>query len=293
MHTHGVRWLAAAILGILTVAPEMGAQSNSKEPFSVRTPGIIGIHRGGGHLWPEATLLAYTEGARRYPGALLEGDVRLTADGHVVMLHDATVDRTTGGSGPVSGMALEQVRALDAGYRFTRDGGQTFPYRGQGLQIPLFAEVLEALPEHVFLIDLKEGAALPAATIEVIRNAGATDRVVLASFVPKLLDMAREIAPEIPTAFGYPDGRAMFAAIDAGNWEGYQPVARMLCLPLEMAERFDVGPVHVATLRDKGVFTQVHTVNNPEDMRRFIAMGFDNILTDRPDLLEEALQASK
>ena len=196
----------------LALAPDSGAQADWKGSLFVKTPGTIGIHRGGGRLWPEATLLAYTEGARQYPEALLEGDVRLTADGHVVMLHDATVDRTTNGTGPVSDMTLEQVRALDAGYRFTRDGGQTYPYRGQGLQIALFSEALESLPDRVFLIDLKAGTDLPAATIAVIRDADATDRVVLASFVPKLLDMAREMAPEIPTAFGYPDGRAMFAA---------------------------------------------------------------------------------
>ena len=96
-------------------------------------PMLLGAHRGGRALWPENTVVAFRACAERWPDILLEGDLHLTADGHVVVLHDATVDRTTDGAGPVAGMTLEQVKQLDAGYRFTPDDGATFPWRGKGV----------------------------------------------------------------------------------------------------------------------------------------------------------------
>lgn len=70
-----------------------------------------------------------------------------TADGHVVVIHDKTVDRTTDSSGPVHEMTLAEIRRLDAGYRFTQDGGKTYPYQGKGLRIPTLEEVYQEFPE--------------------------------------------------------------------------------------------------------------------------------------------------
>ncbi len=281
---------AIMVLVLLGTAPQeiRSTKTQRGQPF-LKQDSIVGIHRGGGFLWPEETQLAYTEAAQRFPGALLEGDIRLTADGHVVMLHDRTVERTTDGAGPVDGMALAQVQQLDAAYHFTPDGGKTYPYRGQGVRIPLFKDVLEACPDSVFLIDLKAGEALPAAAIAVIREVDAADRVILASFLPGLVDKARAIAPGIATAFCYPDGRKLFDALMQGQWEGYRPAAHMLALPSELAAHFDVGAQEVAALKAKGIYTQIHTINDPGAMRKHLTEGFDNILTDRPDLLAEVL----
>src|SRR5215207_6589325 len=85
-------------------------------------------HRGASALAPENTLEAFRMAVEAGAGGL-ELDVHLTRDGHVVVIHDATVDRVTDGSGAVAGMTLEEVRRLDAGYSFSSDGGRTFPYR--------------------------------------------------------------------------------------------------------------------------------------------------------------------
>jgi glycerophosphoryl diester phosphodiesterase len=78
---------------------------------------------------------------------MIELDVHASADGHCVVIHDATVDRTTDGTGAVAAHdARRAARELDAGYRFTADGGATFPFRGRGVRIPTIDEVLEALP---------------------------------------------------------------------------------------------------------------------------------------------------
>jgi glycerophosphoryl diester phosphodiesterase len=75
----------------------------------------------------------------------IEFDLRVSRDGELVVIHDATLDRTTDGSGPVALHTLAQLRRLDAGARFTRDGGRTYPWRGRGLTVPTFDEAIESL----------------------------------------------------------------------------------------------------------------------------------------------------
>ena len=92
----------------------------------------------------------------------IEFDVRVSRDGVPVVIHDATLERTTDGAGRVDAHPVGALRALDAGYRFTPDGGRTFPYRGQGIRIPLLDEVLEAFPQTPCIIELKTRAATEA-----------------------------------------------------------------------------------------------------------------------------------
>lgn len=102
-------------------------------------------HRGASGLAPENTLEAFRIGVEA--GARgLELDAHMTLDGEVVVLHDPTVDRTTDGSGAVAEMPLADLRRLDAGYRFSPDGGSSYPYRGRGLRIPTLAEVYDEFP---------------------------------------------------------------------------------------------------------------------------------------------------
>ena len=96
-------------------------------------PLLLGAHRGGGGAYPENTVFAFSQSSKRWPGILLETDARLTADRQVVLLHDETVDRTTDGTGPVNALTLEEVKALDAGYDFTRvTAGRVSPIGGKG-----------------------------------------------------------------------------------------------------------------------------------------------------------------
>src|SRR5919202_1914689 len=92
-------------------------------------------HRGASAVVPENTLEAFRQAVEMGAGGL-ELDVHLTRDGHVVVIHDPTLDRTTGGTGPIAEMALDDLRGIDAGHNFSPDGGGTFPYRGFGLRVP-------------------------------------------------------------------------------------------------------------------------------------------------------------
>jgi glycerophosphoryl diester phosphodiesterase len=133
----------------------------ARHPYSANTRPLRFAHRGGSHLAPENTLAAFTLGAR-YGANALETDIQLTRDGEVVTIHDATVDRTTDGTGLVASSTLAELRRLDAGFRFTPDGGATYPMRGQGISIPTLAEVFAAFPTLRINIDLK--AEIPCAS---------------------------------------------------------------------------------------------------------------------------------
>src|SRR3989304_9790502 len=102
-------------------------------------------HRGGSRLWPENTMPAFRR-ALEMGDEYTERDIRPSRDGVIVTIHDDALDRTTDGSGLVSAHTLAELKRFDAGYRFSPDGGKTYPFRGQGATVPTLAEVVEAVP---------------------------------------------------------------------------------------------------------------------------------------------------
>jgi len=250
---------------------------------------LLGAHRGGAALWPENTLPAFQEAVKRWPDVLLETDARLTADGHVVLLHDDTVDRTTDGTGPVVAMNLADLKKLDAGYRFTPDGGKTFPYRGRGVKVPTLAEVLAALPGARFEIELKPCAGVAEATVKVIQTAGAEDRVLLASFDPRLALRARKLARRIAACYEVLGGLRMLDELRRGDWAAYQPTADVLSLPAGMLRSLHLTPGELRAIQAKGIRIQVHTINRRPQMQDMLDLGVDSILSDRPNLLAEVI----
>src|SRR5919107_3636235 len=138
-------------------------------------------HRGASGLAPENTLEAFRLAVEAGAGGL-ELDVHLTRDGHVVVIHDPSADRTTSGSGAVAGVPLAGLRGMDAGHRFSPDGGRTYPYRGQGLRVPTLAEVLEEFPDVSVNIDIKDiRPGYEEAVIGTLRKTGAEGRTLVAS----------------------------------------------------------------------------------------------------------------
>jgi len=246
-------------------------------------------HRGGANLWPENTTVAYRNAAAAWPGILLEGDAQCTADGHVVLLHDNRVDRTTDGAGRVSDLTLAQVKALDAGYRFTRDRGATFPYRSQGVTIPTFLEALASVPQSRFLIEIKNQAGVPEAIVKDIVAANAFDRVILASFNPMLAAQVRNINPNVLTCYDVLEGVNMIVHLRSRHWADYRPQADMLAIADDLIDAFHIQPGEIQAIRAKGIPVLVHTINAPEEMRTYLAEGVDSVLTDYPDRLADVL----
>src|SRR5512136_1719024 len=115
---------------------------------------LLMAHRGGEGRWPSNTLFAFEQAVRLGVDAL-EMDIQRTADGVIVVRHDPFVESTTDGSGVIHDFTLAELKRLDAGYTWTQDGGQTFPYRGRGITIPTLKEVFQAFPDMNLNIDIK------------------------------------------------------------------------------------------------------------------------------------------
>src|SRR3712207_5496520 len=157
-------------------------------------------HRGASARAPENTLEAFRLAVEAGAGGL-ELDVHMSRDGEVVVIHDSSVDRTTDGSGAVAGTTLGELRGLDAGYRFSPDGGRTHPYRNRGVGIPTLAEVYEEFPTTYVNIEIKEAQpGVEEAVMQVIREAGAEERTLVVSNLHGVVRRFRRlVGGRIPT----------------------------------------------------------------------------------------------
>src|SRR5262245_27486900 len=147
-------------------------------PFFTSAGPAVFAHRGGAALAPENTLAAFDRGLTLGADGI-ELDVRLSRDGVVVVHHDATVDRTTDGRGALSALTADELARLDAGYRF-QEGASRHPFRGCGIGVPRLADVLSQFRGARVIIELKGSSqALALATVDVVRQADALDRVCI------------------------------------------------------------------------------------------------------------------
>ena len=240
-------------------------------------------HRGGAALGPEETLS--TMRAALAAGAdVLEMDLRATADGTIVCLHDETVDRTTDGTGLIASMSLAALKALDAGYRFTPDG-QRFPHRGAGVTVPTFREVLAAFPGQHFIVELKQTEpSIIAPVLALLREYDAVENTVIAAFSADVLEAVREAEPAAHTGFGMSE--VVRYRLTGGP---ETPAARYLQVPLRVPGLEVVTPELLERARGQDVAVQVWTINDPDEMRSLIDLGVDGIMTDDTALLETLL----
>ncbi len=241
-------------------------------------------HRGGAGLWPENTLVAFRR-AWEAGCEFVETDLRLTRDGELVLVHDPTVDRTTDGTGRVIDLSLEQLRRLDAGYRFSR--GQGHPHRGQGLQVPTLGEALAVHPELRFNVDLKpRDPAIVGRLVDFIELERVHERLVVASEHDDLLRQFRSaLRGRVATSAGRGEATRFWMATQVGLSHQLKPPFDALQVPpsyrlLNVVDDRLVEQAHAA-----GVKVHVFTVNAPKEMRRMLNLGVDGVITDRPDRL--------
>ena len=250
---------------------------------------LVIAHRGGAGLWPENTLYAF-ERASALGVDVIETDVRATADGELVVFHDAGVERTTDGAGRVGALTLAELKRLDAAYRFSTDGGRSFPLRGTGVVVPTLREVFEALPRMRFNIEPKQAApSLAAPLCRLIREQGMADKVLIASFTATTLAEFRRECPEVATSAATGEVASFLTLHGAGLAASYSPSMQALQVPeqagaLRVLTRDFVEAAHGRNLR-----VHAWTVNAEGDMRRLVEMGVDGVMTDYPDRLLKVL----
>lgn len=246
---------------------------------------LLVAHRGGSGLAPENTLVAFERALTWWGADMLELDVRLTADGEVVVIHDATVDRTTDGSGPVSRLRYAELARLDAGYHF-RDPSGAASFRGTGVSVPLFDTVLRAFPHARLNVEAKE-SVVAAPLVDLVRRHGAEERVLVAAEYER----NRHGARGYPGPWGASRHHVLLFLLSHRFPRGgpYTPAADVLQVPEHWKGRRIVTPRFVREAHRRNLPVQVWTVDDPQTMRRLLAWGVDGIQTDRPDLLARVL----
>ncbi len=254
--------------------------------LSVSTPAAI-AHRGGSALAPENTLPAFERAAALGVDAI-ECDVHLSKDGEAVVIHDATLNRTTDAQGPVAARTAAELARIDAGFRFGAEAGH--PYRG-GVGIPRLAEVLDRIPDRPFVIEIKgDDPARVDPVLSVIRAAGAGGRVIVGGFSLPVLEAVRARAPEIPTSASRPEVQS------ALRWATVRlpprrPVYRLFQMPTRVEGRLLLTPAFVRVVTRAGLPAHAWIVDDPGEMRALLARGVTGLISDRPDLAVAIVRA--
>jgi glycerophosphoryl diester phosphodiesterase len=246
---------------------------------------------------PENTLLSFQR-AMEEGAEYLELDVHGTLEGEVVIIHDATVKRTTNGRGRVSRKSLKDLKALDAGYRFTTDSGKSYPYRGQEVKIPTLKEIFDALPQTGLIVEIKQ--ARPSIVKEVlasVRQAGKDETVLLATEDDQIMtEIRRELQASglpVATGFSYGEVAAFMGWLAGGRREAYTPMGQAFQIPCEYSGMTLVNEQTLGAAHELGLEMFVWTVNDREEMARLLALGVDGIITDFPARLQELVAESQ
>ncbi len=249
---------------------------------------LLVAHRGGSGLAPENTLAAFRSARDDWAADMIELDIHLTADGHVVVIHDPNVDRTTDGTGPVAAKTLAELRALDAGYRFTPDDGASFPFRGRGVRIPTLEEVLEALPAMRFTVEVKAGA-VQRPFFELARRLGAVERIVAAGFGAAERTLFREWPGAVSASME--QVRRFYALHRLRLGATWAPPVDVFQVPERTGRLLVCSPRFVREAHAHGIAVQVWTVDDPVAMERLFDAGVDGLQSDHPDRLARVMTA--
>ena len=282
----------AAILVVILVYAAVITRPMPEHTFTETDKHLVIAHRGGAGLWPENTLFAFRNAVQIGADAL-EFDVHATRDGELVVIHDATVDRTTDGSGRVDEMTWEALRGLDAGHTWTADGGASYPFRGMGLKIPSLAEVMSALPHTRMIIELKDVSASTRDRFSrAIGESALPDLKVVASFQAESVNYIRANNPGIATSSTAGEVLLFWILNSVGLGFAYVPGGETMQVPPRALNLPLVTSGLITGAHRHNVDVYVWTINREEDMKRLIDQGADGIITDYPDRLLKVLGRS-
>jgi len=268
---------------------------------------IAYAHQGGAWEAPSSTLHAI--GHALVAGATgIELDVHATADGELVVCHDATVDRTTAGHGAIASFTLAELKQMDFSYWWIPGADVTpgrpagdYPYRGRAPGDPAFGiatlrEVLEHYPGVVLNLDIKQTAPVVAPYEETLARLlaefGRVDDVIVASFLDQATDAFRGFAPAVPTSAGTVATAEAWRAAQAG--EDLPDIAAVAFqVPERQGDLVVVDERFVAAAHRAGKAVHVWTVNDAESMQRLVDLDVDGIISDLPTTLHGVLTARR
>ena len=234
-------------------------------------PAVYG-HRGASSYAPENTMSAFRL-AKQQGADGIEFDVKLSADGQVVIIHDPTVNRTTNGKGLVKNLSLSEIKQLDA--------GSSFSSQFAGEPIPTLAELFDEMRHSLYMnVEMTnyttQSDLLPEKVAELVRKYDMYDSIVFSSFSKKTITRIHALLPEIPVAMLANEG--LPGAINRSS-------IGLKAAPDALHPHFsDVTPAMIEKQKQYHRKVNVWTVNQEADIRRMIVLGVDGIITNDPIL---------
>lgn len=256
---------------------------------------IVLAHRGGAHLAPEHTMLAFDQ-ATTYHVTGFEIDVRLTKDEEILIFHDESIDRTTDGTGLVANLTLEEIQSFNHGYNFRNLDGY-YPYRNEKVAAVTLRELLEKYPNMLVTIDIKdspdtyEGSLMPSKLWRLIEELNATDRVIVTSFYVEQIDRFNLYAQNrVALGAGESEVRLAFRAFTSQFGHLYHPKADVFQIPIKHGMISLDSSKFIQFLDKLNIPIHYWVVNDVTTMNRLIQAGAKGIVTDRPDLVQAITQ---
>ncbi|BCB02285.1 glycerophosphodiester phosphodiesterase [Bacillus sp. KH172YL63] len=283
-------------LSVPVISYWMPVQKAAPPPFFQQKDGrpLVIAHQGGKHLAPGNTIEAFRN-ATALGVDVIETDIHITKDGHLVTIHDPTVDATTNGTGFVKDYTLKELQHLDAAYYF-QDLEGNFSYRGKHVYVPTLEEVFQRFPDMRVNIEIKDDN--PEDRMEeiieklwmLIEEYEMEDKVLIASFDQKIINLFESHSNgRVATQGGKQEAKKFVLLHKLFLRNLYKSNVDAFQLPLQEG-RFDLtNPVLIHGAHRIGLYLHYWTINDKETMERLVDLGADGIITDRPDLLMEVL----
>lgn len=278
----GKKWLSAlsalvVATGITTGGGAALAQEKHKDILNVS-------HRGASGHAPEHTLMSYDMGEKMH-GDYIEIDLQMTKDGHLIGMHDETVERTTNGTGYVKDMELAEIKELDAGSWFKEKYPEYANEKYDGLQVPTLEEVFQEFGKNnSYYIETKSPEIYPGMEKELLRLVNKfdinKDKLLVQSFSPESLKIMHELDPSIKL-------------IQLISYRLYATITdEQIAQVKEYA--MGIGPNHtylsegyIQKVVSNGLEIHPYTVNDKERMKQLIEWGVTGMFTNFPDQLHE------
>ena len=270
----------------MSAAPKPAPHDFGPNPFlSKRT--LVIPHGGGDGLFPENTLLAF-ERTMALGADVVDVDLRKSADGVPMAIHDGAVKRTTGADGQVATMTAAELGKLDAGWAFKI--GNDFPFRAKGVRVPTLEAILKRFPNALLSLDLKdESFAMVKPVCDLLRRYNRRVDVFVGSNSDDQIFRFRADCPDVRTSATLAD---VYAARDARNSNdgAFKPAASVDQPPYRINGRTLVDTDSLAWDHSHNIAILTWVVNDPKDMQHLVEIGVDGIYTSYPDRLLKVIE---
>ncbi|PEN32549.1 glycerophosphodiester phosphodiesterase [Bacillus toyonensis] len=242
-------------------------------------------HRGASAYAPEHTIAAYKLG-QQLKGDYIEIDLQMTKDGHLVAMHDETVNRTTNGKGLVKEHTLEEMKQLNVGSFFNEKYPNLAKKEFENAKVPKLKEIIEMFGHNAnYYIETKSPDEYPGMEeklLEIIKYYQISDKVIIQSFSEESLQKIHSLHANIPLVqlLSYQKS-VQLNELEIEKYKTY-------CIGLGVNYKY-IDSAYVKKIKKHGLEVHPFTVDNEKDMKKLLSWGVDGMFTNYPDRLHSIL----